>query len=72
MVVQSSWQGISLEEFYTSTAVDAVDAVDKYLEDTSMGFESGPWWKQLLNIATGETSQDITPFHFFDNSNFHH
>ena len=24
------------------------------------------------NIATGETSQDITPFHFFDNSNVHH
>ena len=24
------------------------------------------------NIATGETSQAITPFHFFDNSNFHH
>ena len=26
----------------------------------------------LSNIATGETSQDITPFHFFDNFNFHH
>ena len=25
-----------------------------------------------LNIATGETSQAITPFHFFDNFNFHH
>ena len=28
-----------------------------------------------VNIATGETSQAITPFHFFDNlniSNFHH
>ena len=25
-----------------------------------------------INIATGETSQAITPFHFFDNSNFHH
>ena len=24
------------------------------------------------NIATGETSQAITPFHFFVNSNFHH
>ena len=24
------------------------------------------------NIATGETSQAITPFHFFDNLNFHH
>ena len=24
------------------------------------------------NIATGETSQAITPFHFFDNFNFHH
>ena len=24
------------------------------------------------NIATGETSQAITPFHFFDYSNFHH
>ena len=24
------------------------------------------------NIATGETSQDITPFHFFNNFNFHH
>ena len=24
------------------------------------------------NIATGETSQSITPFHFFDNFNFHH
>ena len=24
------------------------------------------------NMATGETSQAITPFHFFDNSNFHH
>ena len=24
------------------------------------------------NIATGETSQDITPFHFFHNFNFHH
>ena len=23
------------------------------------------------NIATGETSQDIAPFHFFDNFNFH-
>ena len=22
------------------------------------------------NIATGETSQDITPFHFFDNLTF--
>ena len=39
------------------------------------------WWHQLvnnfetvlhLNIATGETSQAITPFHFFDNFNFHH
>ena len=26
---------------------------------------------QYANIATGETSQAITPFHFFDNSNFH-
>ena len=25
-----------------------------------------------INIATGEMSQAITPFHFFDNSNFHH
>ena len=24
------------------------------------------------NIATGETSQAITPFHFFHNFNFHH
>ena len=24
------------------------------------------------NIATGETSQDITPLHFFDNFYFHH
>ena len=24
------------------------------------------------NIATGETSQAITPFHFFDNFKFHH
>ena len=24
------------------------------------------------NIATGETSQAITPFHFLDNFNFHH
>ena len=24
------------------------------------------------NIATGETSQAITPFHLFDNFNFHH
>ena len=24
------------------------------------------------NIATGETSQAITPLHFFDNFNFHH
>ena len=24
------------------------------------------------NIATGKTSQAITPFHFFDNFNFHH
>ena len=27
---------------------------------------------QTTNIATGEMSQDITPFHFFDNFNFHH
>ena len=26
----------------------------------------------LVNIATGEMSQAITPFHFFDNYNFHH
>ena len=26
----------------------------------------------IKNIATGETSQAITPFHFFDNFNFHH
>ena len=26
----------------------------------------------LKNIATGETSQGITPFHFFNNINFHH
>ena len=26
----------------------------------------------LENIATGETSQAITPFHFFNNFNFHH
>ena len=26
----------------------------------------------IRNIATGETSQAITPFHFFDNFNFHH
>ena len=26
----------------------------------------------VKNIATGETSQAITPFHFFDNFNFHH
>ena len=26
----------------------------------------------MVNIATGETSQAITPFHFFDNFNFHH
>ena len=25
-----------------------------------------------VKIATGETSQAITPFHFFDNLNFHH
>ena len=25
-----------------------------------------------INIATGETSQAITPFHFFDNFYFHH
>ena len=25
-----------------------------------------------INIATGKTSQAITPFHFFDNFNFHH
>ena len=24
------------------------------------------------NIATGETSQAITPFHFYDNFKFHH
>ena len=33
-------------------------------------------WETLLpseeNIATGETSQAITPFHFFDIINFHH
>ena len=29
-------------------------------------------WATHQNIATGETSQAITPFHFFDNSNFHH
>ena len=28
--------------------------------------------KYKINIATGETSQAITPFHFFDNFNFHH
>ena len=28
--------------------------------------------KCRANIATGESSQAITPFHFFDNSNFHH
>ena len=26
----------------------------------------------IKNIATGETSQAITPFHFFDYFNFHH
>ena len=26
----------------------------------------------IQNIATGETSQAITPFHFLDNFNFHH
>ena len=26
----------------------------------------------VINIATGETSQAITPFHFFDKFNFHH
>ena len=26
----------------------------------------------IRNIATGETSQAITPIHFFDNYNFHH
>ena len=26
----------------------------------------------IINIATGETSQAITPFHFLDNSYFHH
>ena len=25
-----------------------------------------------INIATGKTSQAITPFHFFNNFNFHH
>ena len=30
------------------------------------------WSVSLKNIATGETSQAITPFHFFDNFNFHH
>ena len=28
--------------------------------------------KAVQNIATGETSQAITPFHYFDNFNFHH
>ena len=27
---------------------------------------------KFKNIATGETSQAITPFHFFDSFNFHH
>ena len=31
-----------------------------------------PFLVVSTNIATGETSQDITLFHFFDNSNFHH
>ena len=29
-------------------------------------------WCSIINIATGETSQAITPLHFFDNFNFHH
>ena len=28
--------------------------------------------QSVKNIATGETSQAITSFHFFDNFNFHH
>ena len=33
------------------------------------------YWRRLIyvsNIATGETSQAIAPFHFFDNFSFHH
>ena len=44
---------------------------------TRMGMETPPLPTSnchdlCKNIATGETSQAITPFHFFDNSNFHH
>ena len=35
------------------------------VKDPSPSFSS-------INIATGETSQAITPFHFYDNFNFHH
>ena len=31
-----------------------------------------PEKKWNKNIATGKTSQGITPFHFFNNINFHH
>ena len=34
-----------------------------------LGHEAEPL---VINIATGETSQAITPFHSFDNFNFHH
>ena len=33
-----------------------------------INFSAGP----AKNIATGETLQAITPFHFFDNFNFYH
>ena len=58
------------------------------VKDKAFGHESDIWFitgrtisfeqyfqielRWNLNIATGETSQAITPFHFFDNFNFHH
>ena len=48
-------------------AVNMIISVIKYLKKNS-----NLKWIKEENIATGETSQAITPFHFFDNFNFHH
>ena len=52
----------------------AQNVPDLYLDPVTLSFVEPDYSRHVIfkkNIATGETSQAIPPFHFFDNFNFH-
>ena len=64
---------MSIETTTTEKVDWEIGEEDEVIETDLLEYRGQRRWAfDNKNIATGETSQAITPFHFFDNFNFHH